>query len=104
MPNGCLVEDGTGPTLWEAGLISVSESDYNTAEHFSFTLPETSYYALNVEWDEEIFDTGSADVNAEQFAVAWSTVPTPTASAGGLMLLLALAGTRFTRRIGRAQG
>lgn len=82
------MSDALGGSLTE--LISVSFSTYNETEHLSFTLPETGYYAIVVEWDSEIFDVGN-DVNAENYALAWTSVAIPEPAS----LLLSVAGMTF---------
>ena len=57
-------------------LIAQSVSTYNNVEHLSFVVPQAGNYMLRVRWTGEIFDLVN-DANSEQFALAWSTVPTP---------------------------
>lgn len=86
--------DETGALLL---LIAESASRYNDAEHFSFALPTTSYYALRVIWFGDIFDTID-DVNEETYGLAWAGVAIPEPATGVMLTLLLLATPRRKRR------
>jgi hypothetical protein len=90
--------------LWDAvggiaqNLISASNSRFNNTEHFNFTVSTTGDYMLRVRWTEELFDN-VADLNLEQYGLAWSTtaaVPEP-----GTLVLLMLAAAPITLRRNR---
>ncbi len=72
-------------------LISESSSTYNNTEHFSFTLPATTDYALRVRWAGELFDL-IGDANQETYGVAWmGVVPEPSTLALGAVGMLGFA-------------
>lgn len=90
--------------LWDvvgntaAGLISSSSSQYNNSEHFHFTVPTTGRYMLRVRWTDELFDL-AADVNAEHYGLAWSTVAVP--EPGTILLMtIGVSVLVFARRRG----
>ena len=82
-------------------LVSTSKSLYNDSEHFSFAIPATAQYTLRVLWNGEWFDT-AADLNIEQYGLAWSgtaaSVPEPATIVLLVSLLLLVANRRPARR------
>jgi hypothetical protein len=70
-----------------ANLISESSSQYNNAEHFQFTIPQTGEYMMRVRWTGELFDL-VGDANSELYGLAWWSVAVPEPAT---LVLLALA-------------
>jgi len=58
-------------------VLARSWSTFNNVEHLSIVLPETTRYAISVDWFQEIFDTGS-DANQEVFGLAWYGTAAPS--------------------------
>jgi hypothetical protein len=81
-------------------LIARSESLYNTVEHLSFTLPNSGFYGLRVEYLLNTFDNTAGGVwgdaqNPQAYAVSWQAVPEP----GGFALMaVGLLGTLVAQR------
>ncbi|MGA0369484.1 MAG: S8 family serine peptidase [Kiritimatiellia bacterium] len=74
--------------------VARSESQYNTVEHLSFTLPETGRYGIRIEYDANTFDNtvndvwGSAGIE-QTYGLAWDLVVVP--EAGVLVMFSALS-------------
>jgi hypothetical protein len=72
--------------IWDAAftkLYAISDTDYNTAQHLHFVLPENGLYAIRVNYDHQLF--GTPDPAGETFGLAWNTmdaVPEPSALLG----------------------
>jgi hypothetical protein len=65
-------------------LIARSESEYNTVEHLSFTLPSSGFYGLKVEYPLNTFDNSGnwgSVANPQSYAVSWQAVPEPSGMA-----------------------
>jgi hypothetical protein len=77
-------------------LVSESRSQYNSTEHFSFSLPATGSYALRVRWLGERFDV-VGDANQEFYGLAWATAAVPE-PASALLLGLAILWLGGVRR------
>ncbi len=83
-------------------LIARSESEYNTVEHLSFTLPGSGFYGLKVEYPFNTFDNSGnwgSVANPQNYAVSWQAVPEPSgmALAGMATGLLAISSIRRSR-------
>ena len=71
-------------------LIARSESLYNTVEHLSFTLPNSGYYGLRIEYPNNTFDnsgTWGTVADPQNYALSWQAVPEPSS-----MVLAGMAG------------
>lgn len=68
-------------------LIARSDSLYNNTEHFSFALPATGDYMIQVVWSGARFDT--VNTTSEDYAIAWSgTAATIAPESDTLILFL----------------
>jgi len=84
-------------------LIARSESEYNTVEHLSFTLPGSGFYGFKVEYPSNTFDnsgTWGTAGNPQNYAVSWQAVPEPGSMAlAGIAAGLLAIGTRRRSRV-----
>lgn len=79
-------------------LVARSDSQYNTVEHLSFTLPASGRYGLRVEYASNTFDNtggqwGSASL-PQMYGLAWTAVPEP---ATVILAGIAVAVTTWSR-------
>jgi hypothetical protein len=83
--------------LWDAAfstLIASSESDYNSKEHLSLTIPSTGNYGIRVSRTSNMFGT----LAGLDYGLAWAATPVPEPSPYMLLLTGAGAGAVFFRR------
>jgi len=92
-------------------LIARSESLYNTVEHLSFTLPNSGYYGLRIEYPTNTFDNTAGTTwgtagSPQNYAVSWQAVPEPSSMAlagmAGMGLAVATVARRRKHRLSQA--
>ena len=87
-----------------ATLIARSDSQYNTVEHLSFTLPSWGRYGLRVEYASNTFDNTGGQWGTASFpqtyGLAWTAVPEP---ATVLLAGIAAALTTWSRTRARSR-
>lgn len=92
-------------------LIARSASEFNTAEHLSFTIPSDGKYGIRVEYDGNTFDNYQDQVwgtegYEQDYAVSWfgTAIPEPAMAGIYIFLVCAIISLRRLARPFNAEG